>query len=146
MHRSRTLSDEAVPSGNAVAAQVLTRLGLLLSDTTYLDAAARTIRASWSQLERYPHGHATMLSALEEHLEPPQIVIIRGAEADRWQRELDKLYAPRRLTFSIPHNAADLPTALAEKKPVGATVAYVCTGMTCSAPIQSLQALTALTL
>jgi uncharacterized protein YyaL (SSP411 family) len=145
MHRSRSFSDEAVPSGNAIAAQVLTRLGLLLGATDYLDAAARTIRASWSQLERYPHGHASMLIALEEHLDPPQIIIIRGNEAEAWRQELDKLYAPRRLIFAIADDAADLPPALADKKPMEGTVAYVCTGMACSAPLQSLDALTALT-
>jgi hypothetical protein len=145
MHRSRTFSDEAVPSGNAIAAKVLTRLGLLLGDTTYLDTAARTLRASWPQLERYPHGHAAMLVALEEHLDPPQIVIIRGEEAVAWQRELDKLYAPRRMTFAIPADAPDLPSALAEKKPMEDTVAYVCTGMTCSPPIRTMEALAALT-
>jgi uncharacterized protein len=145
MHRSRTFSDEAVPSGNAIAAQALTRLGFLLGATDYLDAAARTIRASWSQLERYPHGHAAMLIALEEHLDPPQIVIIRGDEADEWREELQKLYAPRRLIFAIPSDARDLPPALADKKPLERTVAYVCTGMTCTAPVLSLEALSALT-
>ncbi|MFL6617940.1 MAG: thioredoxin domain-containing protein, partial [Povalibacter sp.] len=144
MHRSRTFSDEAVPSGNAIAAQALTRLGLLLGELRYLDAGARTLRASWSQLERYPHGHAAMLVALEEHLDPPQIVIIRGSEATHWQRELDKIYAPRRLIFAIPADVKDLPAAIADKKLVGNTVAYLCTGMTCSAPLQSLEALTAL--
>jgi uncharacterized protein YyaL (SSP411 family) len=145
MHRSRTFADEALPSGNAIAARALTRLGLLLGNTTYLDAAARTLRASWSQLERYPHGHAAMLIALEEHLEPPQIVIIRGSDAMAWQREIEKLYAPGRLTFAIPTDATDLPAAIADKKALEHTTAYVCTGMTCSAPIQTLEALAALT-
>ncbi|HWK75419.1 MAG TPA: thioredoxin domain-containing protein [Povalibacter sp.] len=147
IHRSRSFSDEAVPSGNAIAAQSLTRLGLLLGETRYLDAAARTLRAAWSPLERYPHGHAAMLVALEEHLEPPQIVIVRGsaAEAASWRDELAKLYAPRRLTFAIPSDAHDLPPALADKKPQDGTVAYVCEGMTCSAPVNALAALARVT-
>jgi len=147
IHRSRSFSDEAVPSGNAIAAQSLTRLGLLLGETRYLDAAARTLRAAWSPLDRYPHGHAAMLVALEEHLEPPQIVIVRGpaAEAASWRDELAKLYAPRRLTFAIPSDARDLPPALADKKPQDGTVAYVCEGMTCSAPVNGLAALARVT-
>ncbi len=141
MHRSRTFSDEAVPSGNAIAAKALTRIGLLLGNTDYLDAAARTLRASWPQLERYPHGHAAMLVALEEHLDPPQIVIVRGGASTSWQRQLDRVYAPRRLIFAIPSDARDLPAALAEKKPMGDTVAYVCTGMSCSPPVTTLEAL-----
>ncbi len=48
MHRSKSFGDEAVPAGNGIAAQALTRLGLLLGETRYLDAAARTLRAAWA--------------------------------------------------------------------------------------------------
>jgi uncharacterized protein len=145
IHRSRSFADEAIPSGNALAAQSLTRLGLLLGEMRYLDAAARTLRASWSSLERYPHGHAAMLIALEEHLEPPEIIIVRGSEADAWRDELAKIFAPRRLTFAIPADAADLPAALLAKAAMPETVAYICRGMSCSEPLHSLAALAALT-
>lgn len=147
MHRSRSFSDDAVPAGNAIAAQALSRLGLLLGETRYLDAAARTLRAAWPSLQHYPHAHTALLVALEEHLEPPQIVIVRGdaEEAASWRDELAKLYAPRRLVFAIPADAPDLPAAIADKQPLPETVAYVCRGMTCSPPVRSLAALVAVT-
>jgi uncharacterized protein YyaL (SSP411 family) len=147
MHRSRSFSDEAVPAGNAIAAQALTRLGLLLGETRYLDASAKTLRAAWPTLQHYPHAHTALLVALEEHLEPPEIVIVRGdgKEAADWRDELAKVYAPRRLVFAIPADASDLPAAIADKKPLPETAAYVCRGMTCSAPVRSLSALVALT-
>jgi uncharacterized protein YyaL (SSP411 family) len=147
MHRSRFFSDEALPAGNAIAAQALTRLGLLLGETRYLQAAEKTLRAAWPALQHYPHGHCALLVALEEHLEPPEIVIVRGdaAETARWRDELAKVYAPRRLVFAIPTDAADLPTAISDKKPLQETAAYVCRGMTCSEPVRSLAALVAVT-
>ena len=147
MHRSRSFSDEAVPAGNAIAAQALTRLGLLLGETRYLDAAAKTIRAAWPALEQYPHAHSAMLVALDEHLQPPEIVIVRGvdAEIDTWRNELAKMYSPRRLVFAVPADASDLPPAIAAKKPLQETAAYVCRGMTCSEPVRSLSGLIALT-
>jgi uncharacterized protein YyaL (SSP411 family) len=143
MHRSKSFGDDATPSGNGIAAQVLLRLGHLLGEPRYLDAAERTLRAGWSPLERYPQGHATLLTALEERLRPLEIVIIRGSAADtaRWRAELAAVYAPRRLVFSVPADAADLPPALAEKRAAQDTVAYVCRGMSCSAPIGSLEQL-----
>ena len=143
MHRSKSFADEAVPAGNAVAARALARLGLLVSETRYLDAAARVLRAAWSGLEQYPHGHAAMLIALEEHLEPPSTVIIRGpaSRAEEWRAELARGYSPSRLVFAIPADTTDLPTSLATKKALDETVAYVCRGMTCSEPIRSLEAL-----
>jgi uncharacterized protein YyaL (SSP411 family) len=147
MHRSRSFTDEAVPAGNAIAAQALTRLGLLLGETTYLDAAASTLRAAWSALQHYPHAHTALLVALDEHLEPPEIVIVRGVqrETEQWRDELAKVYSPRRLVFAIPADTAALPPALAAKKPLAETAAYVCRGMTCSEPVRSLSALVALT-
>ncbi|WP_129775001.1 thioredoxin domain-containing protein [Peristeroidobacter soli] len=147
MHRSRSFSDEALPAGNAVAAQALTRLGLLLGETRFLDAAARTLRAAWPALQHYPHAHTALLVALEEHLEPPEIVIVRGEreEAESWRDELARVYAPRRLVFAIAADASGLPAAIADKKPQPETAAYVCRGMTCSAPVRSLSSLVALT-
>jgi uncharacterized protein YyaL (SSP411 family) len=147
MHRSRSFSDEALPAGNAIAAQTLTRLGLLLGETRYLDAAAKTIRAAWPALQHYPHAHTALLVALEEHLQPPEVVIVRGPgnEVAEWRDELAKMYAPRRLVFAIPADTSALPAAIAEKKPLAETAAYVCRGMTCSAPVRSLSALIAVT-
>lgn len=147
MHRSRSFSDEAVPAGNAIAAQSLTKLGLLLGETRYLDAAARTLRAAWPALQHYPHAHTAMLVALEEHLAAPEIVIVRGdaREVTRWGDELAKVYSPRRLVFAVPADATPLPAAIADKKPSADTAAYVCRGMSCSEPVRSLSALVALT-
>jgi hypothetical protein len=42
------------------------------------------------------------------------------------------------MIFAIPRDAAELPPALAAKHATAGTVAYVCAGMTCSAPISDL--------
>ena len=43
------------------------------------------------------------------------------------------------MIFAIPRDAAELPPALAAKRAGADTVAYVCTGMSCSAPISDLR-------
>jgi uncharacterized protein YyaL (SSP411 family) len=143
LHRSKTFGDDATPAGNAVAALVLNRLGLLLGETRYLDAAERTLRAGWAPVTRYPQAHTTMLNALDELLAPVETVIIRGPadEAASWQTELAALYAPHRLIFAIPGDTTDLPPALADKRAGEGTLAYVCTGTTCDAPVTALPAL-----
>jgi len=69
-----------------------------------------------------------------------QILVIRGdaPSARQWAMDLGSLYAPTRMIFAIP-NDAELPPALAAKRANAATVAYLCTGMTCSAPMADLQ-------
>jgi len=140
IHRSKSFADDATPAGNGIAAFVLQRLGHLLAESRYLQVAESTLRAAWLSLEKYPHAHTTLLTALDELLNPPETLILRGPQAEitGWARELHKLYAPRRIVLAIPDDAEDLPPALAEKISRGSTVAYVCKGSTCSAPIDSL--------
>jgi len=141
IHRSKTYADESVPSGNGVAAAVLCRLGFLLGELRYLDAAQRALQAAWGGLREYPQAHMGLINALEDWLAPVQILIIRGDEAStqRWSSELQALYAPTRMIFAIPSDAEGLPPALAEKRALDGTVAYLCTGMTCSAPMGNLR-------
>jgi uncharacterized protein YyaL (SSP411 family) len=40
--------------------------------------------------------------------------------------------------LAIPSDAADVPAGLADKQPRERTVAYLCRGMTCSAPLATL--------
>ena len=143
--RSKTLADDATPSGNGVAASVLQRLGHLLAEPRYLAAAEGIIRAAWGDLSRYPQSHASLLNALEELVHPPEIVIVRGETRaiTGWTTELARLYAPRRLVIAIAANVEGLPAALADKAPAKEPVAYVCQGSVCSAPLTSLSELLA---
>ena len=65
IHRPKPASDEAIPSGNGVAAQVLLRLSHLLGSTHYLDAAHRTLLSLWRDIERAPAYHNSLLVAVE---------------------------------------------------------------------------------
>jgi uncharacterized protein YyaL (SSP411 family) len=143
LYRPKGFADEAMPSGNGVAAQALARLGWLTGETRYLDAAEAAVRGAWTALARAPEAHAAMLIALDEYLDPPEIVIIRGvaAEAEAWRRELARGYSPRRRVFAIPSGTAGLPEALASKRARERTLAYVCRGPVCSEPIYALEAL-----
>jgi uncharacterized protein YyaL (SSP411 family) len=142
-HRSKTFSDDSLPSGNGVATAVLCRLGYLLGDLRYLAAAERSLEAASQVMADHGLSHMSMLNALEDFLASTQIVIIRGdaASAAAWARQLGALYAPTRMIFAIPADASGLPSAIEEKRPGDTTRAYVCTGMTCGPPLEDLDAL-----
>jgi len=143
IHRSKSFGDDATPSGNGIAARVLLRMGHLLAEPRYLAAAERTLRAAWPAITQYPPGHVSLLGAVEELLTPPEIVVLRGEARtiEGWRLALAKIYAPHRLVLAIAADAADLPPALADKTPRAGPVAYICRGSTCSAPLDSLDAL-----
>ena len=107
----------------------------------YLDAAERTLRWAGPTVGQIPTACNAMLTALEEWLEPAQIIVLRGDPAllTAWWERCATPYAPRRLTLAIPA-AAVLPAGLlterrAEFAPV---TAYVCSGTQCLAPITTL--------
>jgi uncharacterized protein YyaL (SSP411 family) len=139
-YRPKPATDEAIPAGNGIAAQVLLRLGHLLGDSHYLDAAERTLKALYADVTRYPSAHNALLTAVEEYLHPPETIVVRGEApaVEKWIARCSAAYAPRRFAFAIPTDAPRLPGALADREPGPGVVAYVCEGHACSAPINDL--------
>ena len=140
IHRPKTGHDNATPAGNGVAALALQRLGHLLGESRYLEAAGKTLRLFWPEIRHSPTGFGSLLGALEEALTPPDIVILRGP-ADQLPAAQRTLGAdPRRLVLALPNGIDDLPATLA--KPESDHVnAWLCRGVTCSAPTANIAAL-----
>ncbi len=135
IHNPKPMSDDSMPSGNGVAAFVLQRLGCLLGDLHYLDAAERTLYSAWGGLTQLPHAHGALLMALQEQLNPPEILIVRGSEEQLIQwRAQQHGYQPARMILAIADDA-DLPEALVDKKPKLGGVIYRCRGTHCEAPV-----------
>ncbi|MEC9341471.1 MAG: thioredoxin domain-containing protein, partial [Pseudomonadota bacterium] len=141
--RTKPLSDDATPAGNGVAARALGRLGCLLGEPRYLEAAERTLRGAWQPMNEAPMAFCTLLSALEEHLNPVETIILRGTAAATapWRAVAQQNEsAATRLVFSIPTDAPGLPTVLADKVAQGEVTAYRCRGTVCQEPITDLAA------
>jgi uncharacterized protein len=145
LHNSKGFMDDALPNGNGVAARALLRLGHLLGETRWLDAAERTLRAAGPALRQYPDACAAMLRALREFHSPRTQVVIRctGAEEVKWREALDQALRTHRMdreradVFIVPADSKSLPGLLAQRTPREGGVAYVCSGMSCRAPIHS---------
>ena len=140
VYRPKPVSDDAIPSGNGVAALVLGRLGHLTGNLNYLHAAERTLEALYSGMQQQPSVHGTLLLALEEQLAPPRTVVLRGTpEAMRsWQTAAGRHYHPHRVLLAIPTDTENLPGILAERTARSGVTAYVCAGHACSAPVTEL--------
>ena len=142
IHRPKPGYENATPSGNGVAAFALQRLHFLTGESRYALAAERTLAQFHSELAERPHGHATLLAALEEHQRPTRTVIVRGpkSELDRWRGALAQHYAPQTMVVAIGADVSGLPPVL--DKPAGREAsAWVCEGTVCLAPIDRLETL-----
>ncbi len=149
IHRPKPTVDDAMPPGNGVLARALNLLGHLLGETRYLDAATATLRWARRSMEQYPAGHATLLSALEDQVTPPELVIVRGprTELDAWLAPVRTGFRPWRHAFGIPYEDSGLvpsylPRLVSHEKQRQCT-AYVCRGLSCSLPIHSQDELAA---
>ncbi len=142
IHRPKAGHDNATPSGNGIAIFALQRLGHLLGEPRYLEAAERALKLFYPEVSGRPSGYTTIVIALEEFLTPPQIITLRGENnhLTEWQRELQRDYLPHALVLALPENLAGLPQSL-DRKAAGPVNAWVCQGVKCLPPIDNLQQL-----
>ena len=76
--RPKSGYDGAVASGNGVAALQLQRLGHLVGEPRYLEAARRTMALFAAEAQRVPQVFATSVAALAEYRSPPTLVMLTG--------------------------------------------------------------------
>ncbi len=143
IHRHKPGYDSATPSGNGVAALALQRLGHITGESRYLDAAERTLQLFYPALAQHPSACASLLMALEEAMAPPRVVVLRGPEAQmqQWRRILDQAYLPAALILAIAPATTGLPPVLAKPVVAEAVNAWVCQGVTCLPPVDTVEML-----
>ena len=150
IQRNKPLIDDAMPSGNGVAALVLIRLGHLLGEPRYLAAAEDTLKMAWQTIKQSPHVYGSLLFALEEILAAPEIIILcvpnkneneANLNIQAWQAASQQTYHPHRMCITFLENQPDLHPTLAYYRCIENKItAYVCQGTQCSAPMTDLQA------
>ena len=135
--RSKSFGDDAMPSGNGIAAQALSYLGLLTANTTYLQSAENTLLAASTGLNRQPILYCSLLNSLDSYLNPATIIILRGNKQamQAWQEIIFRHYLPDVLCFAIADDV-ELPPELKDKLMIGDDVcAYICEGLSCQQPV-----------
>jgi uncharacterized protein YyaL (SSP411 family) len=144
IQRPKPGHDSATPSGNAVAAWALQRLAALTGEQRYARAAERTLELFFPAMRDHPAGFGAMALALEESLQPPNVLVLRGeAHAlEQWQAALAAEYLPDTSVLAIAEGLPGLPAPL--DKPATANRAsgpvngWLCRGVTCLPPISDL--------
>ncbi len=140
IHRPKPGYDNATPSGNAVAAWGLGRLAGLTGEQRYAAAAERTLELFYPMMRDSPAGYGAMTIALDEHLQPPGVLVLRGKPEPLagWQAELAREFLPDTTVLAIADSMSGLPPALdkpARPEPVNG---WLCRGVNCLLPISDL--------
>ena len=142
--RPKELYDNATPSGNSVAADLLLRLSALTGDATFEAEALSALRMVGDALDRAPGAFGQALCALDRLLGPARAVAIVGepqrddsqalvtAASRRWFR-------PNLVLAAAAADDADARRAvplLRDRTAIdGRATAYVCEGFSCRLPV-----------
>jgi hypothetical protein len=137
--RPRSIVDNATPSANAVAADVLLRLALLTDEPDYDRRARSILRAVAPSLDRQPSAFGRMLTAVDRGLSAPIDAVIAGDATDPAARGLRQAvarpYAPDLVIAAGPAGGLEGWPLFDDKVArEGIATAYVCRGYACEAP------------
>jgi uncharacterized protein len=148
--------DGALPSGNAVAALALLKLGRITSDERLALAGQWTLEAFSESMSESPIASTAMLGALDYWLSPGQEIVIAsvtpppamGLDVEPLVAEVHRHFLPH--AIKLFHSPSSEESAAIERLasftapliPVeGRTTAYVCQDHTCQTPVTDAQEL-----
>ena len=148
--RTKSFQDSSVPSGNAMAAMALLRLGRLTGNSDWIEKAEQTIAAGIPLMARSPLASGQMLTAMDSMLEESKELVFVVTSQEELG-EAAKIFRDCRLpgstnwTYLIINISEDqandyLAEIIAGKTAIdGEPTLYVCSGEACQAPIVGLE-------
>jgi uncharacterized protein YyaL (SSP411 family) len=152
--RPRSLEDNAVPSGGAMAATVLLHLAALTGESRYADAAESAIRVVGAAVAAYPTAFAQWLAAIDWLVGPVDEIAIVGEPANPATARLAAVArgAPAHLRWRPRQVIAVGPDPRATAVPLlqgrfalgGLPTAFVCREFSCRQPVTEPEALAAI--
>jgi hypothetical protein len=150
--RPKELYDNAVPSGNSAAADVLLRLAHLTGEPDYERAAVSALRLVRDGMAGAPAGFGHALCALDLYLDRVREVAIVGDPASAETRALAEEVTTRRFLpnhvlavadVDDERSRAEVALLLERPKVDGKPTAYVCERFACKLPVTEPSALAA---
>lgn len=146
--RSKDYFDNATPSGNSVAADVLLKLAVLTGDESYRDYATSLFSLMGNFMRRYPQAFGRALSAFDFYLNVPTEIVVIGEnnhERAALLRQIWKRYIPNKVVVVSEPNktsaaAVSLVPLLQERQMInGQATVYVCENFACQQPVTTVE-------
>jgi Highly conserved protein containing a thioredoxin domain len=137
--RKKELDDHPTPSGNAMLAYVLIRLGRIWGDAALEERGATVLRLTRDAMVRQPTAFGWLLVALDQYLAPHREVAIIGPR--------DAPVAQAALEYAKPTDvvafgpADDVPLLAGRTLVEGRPAVYICERFACRAPVTEPSAL-----
>jgi uncharacterized protein len=142
--RTKPVFDGSIPSGNAMATQLLLRLFHITANDDYRKRAEKVLRSHYDAMESQPFGFAHMLCALDFYLNKPKEIVLVGKKSEpettALVQEIHTHYLPNKVLQLVDPNESleRISPLLRGKSQIGGKpTVYVCSDSTCSAPVTS---------
>jgi len=141
--RNKDYLDNATPSGNSVAAEVLLNLATITGIDNYRRTAVALLRLMTSSIKRYPSAFGRALGAVDFYLSTPkEICIIYGSSTPNRDALLDEVWS-RFLPNKVIVQSTEAEALTTEIVPLlrdrtmidGRATAYVCEHYVCKTPV-----------
>src|SRR5439155_21690189 len=137
--RPKELFDNAVPSGNSAAADLLLRLALFTGEPDDERTGVSALRVVRDLMERAPLGLGRALCALDLYLGPAREVAIVGdrntPDTDALLNEVRAEWRPNTVVAASPAGQHDTVALLRDRPQVdGRATAYLCERFVCQRP------------
>ena len=133
--RPKDFFDNATPSGNSIACDVLLRHSLLFGNEEYAEEATGALETIFPLVERYPSGFGYTLGVGQWRAGQPKEIAITGAVTDPTFRGLKRVvgdeFLPHRVLVA-GSASSDLP--LMKNRDQNRVTAYICEAYMCAEP------------
>jgi len=144
IQRPKDIQDNAVPSGNGMAAQILLKMSLFTGVGKYWDIAEKAILSIQELLAKHPTAFAHWLSsALLLKGEPKEVAIVGSpgtADTDALLAAIQVDYRPN-IVVAVGSNGNIIPLLAGRESKDGKATAYVCRQFICKMPVTETDAL-----
>jgi uncharacterized protein len=145
--RQKDAYDNATPSGNAMAATALLRLGALTGRSELTESGMAALRSVSLVMEKAPSAAGQSLVALDFALSRPlEFAVISGDDEAEFWGALGPIFSrflPNKVVACGTSGAPTSLTPLLENREArdGRTTTYICEGFTCREPVVGVGAL-----
>jgi uncharacterized protein YyaL (SSP411 family) len=131
--RKKELDDHPTPSGNAMLAYVLLRLGRIWAEDRLEQHGVSVLRIVRDTLVRAPSAFGWLLVALDQHLAPHRELAIAGSPGSDVARAAVAAAASTDVIAFGP--ADDVPLLAGRVEVDGRTAVYLCQNFACELPV-----------
>ncbi len=139
--RKKEVYDSSIPSGNAVMAANLKRLGILFDKADFMDRSLNMLIAMKESVERYTNSFSYWAIEIQAEVFPFREVAVVGPDASSIIDQIySQLYLPNAVQMASENENEEYPLLKAKTAlPSGKPAIYLCQNYSCQRPVGNIE-------